>query len=55
MPFLMELDNAVHKIVRAIETRKKSYAFPWQLAEHRSRRHGDAHLDVRLDFKKEFV
>ena len=32
MPFLMELDDAVQKIVRAIETRKKSYAFPWQLA-----------------------
>lgn len=32
MPYLMELDDAVEKIVRAIETRKKSYAFPWQLA-----------------------
>jgi NAD(P)-dependent dehydrogenase (short-subunit alcohol dehydrogenase family) len=32
MPFLMELDDAVEKIVRAIEKRKKSYAFPWQLA-----------------------
>lgn len=32
MPFLMELDDAVMKIVRAIEKRKKSYAFPWQLA-----------------------
>jgi short-subunit dehydrogenase len=32
MPFLMELDDAVKKIVRAIEKRKKSYAFPWQLA-----------------------
>ncbi len=32
MPFLMELDDAVQKIVRAIEKRKKSYAFPWQLA-----------------------
>src|SRR6476469_3561935 len=32
MPCLMELDEAVRKIVRAIETRKKSYAFPWQLA-----------------------
>ena len=32
MPYLMELDDAVKKIVRAIETRKKSYAFPWQLA-----------------------
>lgn len=32
MPFLMELDTAVKKIVRAIELRRKSYAFPWQLA-----------------------
>jgi short-subunit dehydrogenase len=32
MPFLMELDDAVGRIVRAIEKRKKSYAFPWQLA-----------------------
>jgi short-subunit dehydrogenase len=32
MPYLMELDTAVKKIVRAIEKRKKSYAFPWQLA-----------------------
>ncbi|MDQ3474620.1 MAG: SDR family NAD(P)-dependent oxidoreductase [Acidobacteriota bacterium] len=32
MPFLMELDDAVVKIISAIEKRKKSYAFPWQLA-----------------------
>jgi short-subunit dehydrogenase len=32
MPYLMELDDAIKKIVRAIETKKKSYAFPWQLA-----------------------
>jgi short-subunit dehydrogenase len=32
MPYLMELDDAIEKIVRAIENRKKSYAFPWQLA-----------------------
>ena len=32
MPFLMELDDAVMKIVRAIEKEKKSYAFPWPLA-----------------------
>jgi hypothetical protein len=28
----MELDDAVDKIIRAIEKQKKSYAFPWQLA-----------------------
>lgn len=32
MPFLLELDDAVEKIVGAIERKKKSYAFPWQLA-----------------------
>lgn len=32
MPFLMELEVAVEKILRAIEKKKKSYAFPWQLA-----------------------
>lgn len=32
MPYLMELDDATQKIVRAIEAKKKSYAFPWQLA-----------------------
>ncbi|MDT5060423.1 MAG: hypothetical protein QOH63_882 [Acidobacteriota bacterium] len=32
MPYLMELDDAIKKIIRAIEVGKKSYAFPWQLA-----------------------
>lgn len=32
MPYLMELDYAVSKIVSAIEKKKKSVAFPWQLA-----------------------
>ncbi|MDT4953577.1 MAG: hypothetical protein QOJ02_1715 [Acidobacteriota bacterium] len=32
MPYLMELDDAIKKIIRAIEAGKKSYAFPWQLA-----------------------
>ena len=32
MPYLMEVDYAVKKIVTAIEKGKKSYAFPWQLA-----------------------
>jgi short-subunit dehydrogenase len=32
MPFLMELDVAVKKMVRAIEKRRKRYSFPWQLA-----------------------
>ncbi len=32
MPYLMELDVATNKIIRAIEKRRKFYAFPWQLA-----------------------
>ena len=32
MPYLMELDDAVGKMVRAIEQRRKRYSFPWQLA-----------------------
>jgi short-subunit dehydrogenase len=32
MLFLMDVDVAVQKIVRAIERGKKSYSFPWQLA-----------------------
>ena len=32
MPYLMELDDAIPKIISAIEKRKKSVAFPWQLA-----------------------
>lgn len=32
MPFLMELDDAVRKMVSAIEKRRKRYSFPWQLA-----------------------
>ena len=31
-PYVMEVDDAVQKIIRAIERRKKKYAFPWQLA-----------------------
>jgi short-subunit dehydrogenase len=32
MPYLMELDDGIKKILSAIEKGKKSYAFPWQLA-----------------------
>ncbi len=32
LPWLQELEPAVKKMVGAIERRKKSYAFPWQLA-----------------------
>ncbi len=32
LPYLLDVDDAVKKMIRAIEKRKKSYAFPWQLA-----------------------
>ena len=32
LPWLMEVNEATDKILGAIEKRKKSYAFPWQLA-----------------------
>ena len=32
LPWLMEVEVAAKKILGAIEARKKSYAFPWQLA-----------------------
>jgi short-subunit dehydrogenase len=32
LPFLMELDDAIPYIVRAIENKKRFAAFPWQLA-----------------------
>lgn len=32
MPFLMELNDAVPLVIRAIEKRKRFAAFPWQLA-----------------------
>lgn len=32
MPFIMDLDDAIPKFLRAIERRKKFAAFPWQLA-----------------------
>jgi short-subunit dehydrogenase len=32
LPWLMECETAAKKILRAVERRKKSYAFPWQLA-----------------------
>lgn len=32
LPYLQELDVAVKKMVAAIEKRRKTYSFPWQLA-----------------------
>lgn len=32
LPFLLEPDDAARRIVRAIERRARTYAFPWQLA-----------------------
>ena len=31
LPFLMGLDDAVKKMIKAIEAKKEVYAFPWQL------------------------
>ena len=32
LPWLLEVEDAANKILAAIEARKRSYAFPWQLA-----------------------
>jgi short-subunit dehydrogenase len=32
LPWLLEVDDAANRIIGAIETGKKSFAFPWQLA-----------------------
>ena len=32
LPYLQELDEAVKKMIGAIEKRRKTYSFPWQLA-----------------------
>ena len=32
LPFLVEVDEAARKMIRAIEQGRKTYAFPWQLA-----------------------
>jgi short-subunit dehydrogenase len=32
LPFLLEVDDAACRIIRAIERRARTYAFPWQLA-----------------------
>jgi len=32
MPYLLTVERAAQLIVRAIETRRRTYAFPWQLA-----------------------
>ena len=34
LPFIMDVDKAVNKMINAIEKRKTSYAFPWQLATY---------------------
>jgi hypothetical protein len=32
MPFLLDADRAAKQMIRAIEARRRTYAFPWQLA-----------------------
>jgi short-subunit dehydrogenase len=31
MPFLLETNEAVKKIIRAVEKKKKVFIFPWQM------------------------
>jgi len=54
LPFLLEFDDAGPQMIGAIEKRKKSYAFPWQLPRSCAR-DVDAEFPVRLDFETEFV
>ncbi len=32
LPFLLEVEDAAQRILKAVERRARSYAFPWQLA-----------------------
>ena len=32
LPYLLEVDDAARRIIRAVERRARTYAFPWQLA-----------------------
>jgi short-subunit dehydrogenase len=32
LPFLLEVEDAARRIIRAVERRARTYAFPWQLA-----------------------
>lgn len=55
LPFLLEVDDAACRIIRAVERRARTYAFPWQLAALvRVIRHIPGRLYDRLASKSNF-
>ena len=55
LPFLLEVDDAARRIVRAVERRARTYAFPWQLASLvRVIKHMPGRLYDRLASKSNF-
>ncbi|HEX8723667.1 MAG TPA: SDR family NAD(P)-dependent oxidoreductase [Pyrinomonadaceae bacterium] len=55
LPFLLEVEDAACRIIRAVERRARTYAFPWQLASLvRVIRHMPGRLYDRLAAKSNF-
>jgi short-subunit dehydrogenase len=55
LPFLLEVDDAAGRILRAVERRARTYAFPWQLASIvRLLRHAPDALYDRIASKNSF-
>lgn len=55
LPFLLEVDDAACRIIRAVERRARTYAFPWQLASLvRVIKHIPGRLYDRLAAKSNF-
>ncbi len=55
LPFLLEVDDAACRILRAVERRSRTYAFPWQLAGVvRLLRHAPNFLYDRIASKNSF-
>jgi short-subunit dehydrogenase len=55
LPFLLEVDDAACRIIRAVERRARTYAFPWQLASLvRVIKHIPGRLYDRLASKSNF-
>ncbi|MCA1621918.1 MAG: SDR family NAD(P)-dependent oxidoreductase [Acidobacteria bacterium] len=55
LPFLLEVDDAARRIIRAVERRARTYAFPWQLASLvRVIKHIPGRLYDRLAAKSNF-
>ncbi len=55
MPYLMELDDAVKKIVSAIEKERRLMRFPGNSRRIVRAGYADARRDVRLDCGEKFV